>query len=162
MLVAAGAALVSAACGVLEACGGGVSSPGVPPEMKHSWEVAFNRGDSAAVAALYSSNAELVMSGAGAVRGQADIRTAVDRMIRSGVKVRIGSAQNVGSGDLSYVYGGYSVFERDGGREIERGTYLEVWRRRVGAWKIDLDVNAAGPPIPPAVSAHRAAVDRSR
>ena len=37
-------------------------------------------------------------------------------MIKSGVKVRIGCAQNVGSGDLAYVYGPYSVLAPDGGR----------------------------------------------
>src|SRR5947207_1888480 len=29
-------------------------SPGVPPELKHSWEVNFNHGDAAAVTALYA------------------------------------------------------------------------------------------------------------
>ena len=38
-------------------------------------------------------------------------------MIKSGVKVRIGCAQNVGSGEISPdVYGPYSVLAPDGGR----------------------------------------------
>ena len=48
----------------LAACGDSVVSPGVPVELKHSWEVSFNQGNSAAVAALYSEEAQLVMSGA--------------------------------------------------------------------------------------------------
>jgi ketosteroid isomerase-like protein len=66
------------------------------------------------------------------------------------VKLRIGSAQNVGSGDVAYVYGPYSVFDHEGGREVESGTYIEVWRRRAGTWQIDLDINATGPAIPAA------------
>ena len=128
----------------LSACGDSVVSPGVPVELKHSWEVSFNQGDSTAVAALYSEQAQLVMSGAAPVQGKAAIRKAVDDMIKSGVKLRIGAAQNVGSGDIAYVYGPYSVFEHEGGREVESGTYIEVWRRRAGAWLIDLDVNAVG------------------
>jgi uncharacterized protein (TIGR02246 family) len=131
----------------LTACGDSVVSPGVPVELKHSWEVSFNQGDSAAVAALYSEEAQLVMSGAAPVQGKAAIRKAVDDMIKSGVKLRIGAAQNLGSGDIAYVYGPYSVFEHDGGREVESGTYIEVWRRRAGAWLIDLDVNAVGAPV---------------
>jgi len=128
----------------LTACGDSVVSPGVPVELKHSWEVSFNQGNSAAVAALYSEEAQLVMSGSAPILGKAAIRKTVDDMIKSGVKLRIGAAQNVGSGDIAYVYGPYSVFEQDGGREVESGTYIEVWRRRAGAWLIDLDVNAVG------------------
>jgi ketosteroid isomerase-like protein len=131
----------------LTACGDSVVSPGVPVELKHSWEVSFNQGDSAAVAALYSEEAQLVMSGAAPIRGKAAIRKTVDDMIKSGVKLRIGAAQNVGSGDIAYVYGPYSVFEHEGGREVESGTYIEVWRRRAGGWLIDLDVNAVGVPV---------------
>jgi ketosteroid isomerase-like protein len=128
----------------LTACGDSVVSPGVPVELKHSWEVSFNQGNSAAVAALYSEDAQLAMSGSAPILGKAAIRKTVDDMIKSGVKLRIGAAQNVGSGDIAYVYGPYSVFEHDGGREVESGTYIEVWRRRAGAWLIDLDVNAVG------------------
>lgn len=124
----------------------GVIDPGVSPDLKHSWEVSFNKGDADAVAALYSPNAELVMSGSPTVRGRDAIRAAIDNMIKSGVKVRIGAAQNVGAGDIAYVYGPYTVLERDGGRNIESGSYIELWRRRGGVWQIDLDVNAAGPP----------------
>ena len=39
----------------------------------------------------------------------------------------------------------YSVLEKEGGHSVEDGHYIELWRRRDGAWLIDLDVNAAGP-----------------
>jgi len=117
---------------------------GVPPELKHSWEVSFNRSDADAVAALYSPDAQLVMSGSPPIHGKAAIRASVDQMIKSGMKVRIGADQNVGSGDIAYVYGPYTVLDPTG-RTAETGTYLEVWRRRGGVWQLDLDVNAAGP-----------------
>lgn len=132
------------------ACGGaGVVIPGVSPELKHSWEVAFNRGDAAAITALYSPDAQLVMSGSPPVHGQSAIKAAVEAMIKSGVKVKIGTDQNVGSGDLAYVFGHYSVLEHDGGKSVEEGSYVEVWRRRGSAWSIDLDVNSVGPAVVP-------------
>jgi uncharacterized protein (TIGR02246 family) len=121
-----------------------LTQPGVSPELKHSWEVAFNRGDAAAVAALYAQDAQLVMSGSSPVRGRAGIEEAVRRMIQSGVKVRIASEQNLGSGSLAYVSGPYAVLEGEGGREVETGQYVEVWSNHEGTWLIDLDVNAAG------------------
>jgi hypothetical protein len=39
---------------------GGLQSPGLPLPQKHSWEESFNRGDSAAVAALHAPDADLV------------------------------------------------------------------------------------------------------
>jgi uncharacterized protein (TIGR02246 family) len=132
---------------MLAACGGGVTSPGVPPDLKHSWEVAFNRGDADAVAALYSPSAELVMSGSAPIHGRTAIRAAIDSMVKSNVKVRIGAEQNVGSGDVAYVYGPYSVVDHEGVVVVDSGTFLEVWRRRAGRWEIDLDVNAAGAPV---------------
>jgi ketosteroid isomerase-like protein len=136
----------------LPGCNRSATTPGVPPDLKHSWEVAFNRGDADAVAALYSPNAELVMSGAAPVRGPSAIRAAIDDMIKARLKVHISSEQNVGNEDVAYVYGPYSVVDKAGGRVVETGAYLEVWRRHQGIWQIDLDVNAVGPPIAPAAT----------
>jgi uncharacterized protein (TIGR02246 family) len=142
-------ALVVMACaGVLAACAApGSVSPGVSPELKHSWEVNFNRGDAAAVAALYAPDAELVMSGSETAKGVEAIRAAVEAMIKSGAKVHIDASQNIGAGDIAYVYGTYAVVDHEGGMVTERGSYVEVWRRQAGAWRITLDVNAAGAPV---------------
>ncbi len=116
-----------------------------PLAQKRSWEVSFNRGDSAAAAALYAPDAELVMSGSPPIRGRAAIRAAIDSMIHSGVKVRIDTDRISAVGDLAYFYGPYSVLSDQ--RVVERGTYLEVWHRYGRQWLIDLDVNATGAPI---------------
>ncbi len=126
-------------------CSNGVVSPGVPPELKHSWEVAFNRGDIDGVVKLYSPDAQLVLTGSAPIKGREAIRAEVEKILKSGIKVRIGSEQNAGSGDLAYVYGDYSMLEQEGGKEVEQGAYVEVWRRRMGTWLIDLDVNTSGP-----------------
>lgn len=136
------ASFLLAGCGSSE-----IASPGVAPELKHSWEVSFNKGDAGAVAKLYSDQAVLVMSGSNPVHGREGIHKALDDMIQSGVKVQIGTAQNIGTGDLAYVYGPYSVLDHEGGKEVENGTYVEVWRRRGGTWQIDLDINSTGPAV---------------
>ncbi|HVS77801.1 MAG TPA: nuclear transport factor 2 family protein [Steroidobacteraceae bacterium] len=139
---AAAMALILAAAG----CGAPTDS-GIPLAQKRSWETSFNRGDSAAVAALYAPDAELVMSGAAPVRGREAIRAEVDKMLQSGVKLRIGTDRAEAAGDLAYFYGSYSVSSNQG--VVERGTYLEVWHRTRGHWLIELDVNATGAPVSP-------------
>lgn len=129
----------------IAACTPATSSPGVPPELKHSWEENFNKGDAAAVAALYAPDAELIMSGSETAKGAAAIRAAVEGMIKSGVKAHISSSQNVGAGDVAYVSGTYTIDGGKGGAVAERGAYVEVWRRNNGAWKIVIDINASAP-----------------
>jgi uncharacterized protein (TIGR02246 family) len=126
-----------------------VVEPGVPTELKHSWELSFNKGNAKAVADLYAPDAQLVMSGASPIRGPADIRRTVEEMIKTGAKVHIDVETNVGAGDIAYVYGSYTISDGKVGRETERGSYVEVWRRRDGAWAIVLDVNAVGEPLHP-------------
>ena len=118
---------------------------GAPMARKQLWEVFFNRGDAASVAGLYSRNAELVLSGAPPVRGRDAIRAALTKMVQSGVKVRIDMDRSAAAGNLAYFFGPYRVLLK--GKIVERGTYLEVWRRHGARWLIDLDVNAAGAPI---------------
>ena len=118
--------------------------PGVPPQIKHSWEVLFNQGNANAVADLYAPDGQLVMSGSAPIRGSAAIRRALEDMIEAGAEVRITVEKNIGAGDIAYVYGTYAILEKKSGRETEHGSYVEVWRRRNGVWAIDLDVNAAG------------------
>lgn len=85
------------------------------------------------------------MSGSPVAHGPSEIGAALTAMIGSGVKAHIDSEQNVASGDIAYVYGHYSVMDKEGGHSIEEGHYIELWRRRGGVWLIDLDVNAVGP-----------------
>lgn len=149
------AALLTGLC-ALASCARDVppASPAVPPERKHSWETAFNRGDAATIAALYAPDGQLLMPGSEPLRGPAAIRAAVTDMIRSGAKVQIGSDQNVGAGDVAYVYGPYRVTNATG-QVTEQGHYVEVWRRTAGVWQITLDLNVPGPApsAPPAETA---------
>lgn len=140
--------LVGPLLALLSACQSQILSPGISLELKHSWEVSFNKGDAAAVAKLYAPDAQLVMSGSPVAKGQAAIQATLETMIKSGVKAHIDMEQNVGSGDLAYVYGHYSVLDKEGGRSVEDGYYIELWRRRKGVWLIELDVNAAVPSSP--------------
>jgi len=117
----------------------------LPLAQKHSWETSFNRGDSAAIAALYAPDAELIMSGAAPIHGRDAIRAAVDDMIKSGVKVQIQSDRAEVAGNLAYFYGSYQVLSKQS--IVERGTYLEIWRHAYSQWHIEYDVNATGAPI---------------
>jgi ketosteroid isomerase-like protein len=124
-----------------------VQGPDLPLTQKRSWEEHFNAGDSAAVAALYAPDAQLVLSGEAPIRGRAAIRAEIDKLEQSGVRVSIDTAKAEKVGDLAYFYGPYSVSSRQA--VVERGTYLEIWRWHNRQWLIELDVNAVGAAINP-------------
>ena len=124
-----------------------LQSPEPPLAQKLSWEAHFNAGDSAAVAALYAPDAQLVLSGEAPIRGRTAIRAELDKLMQSGVKVSIDTAKSDKVGDLVYFYGPYIVSSKQG--VVEQGTYLEIWRRHDGHWLIEFDVNATGAPIKP-------------
>jgi ketosteroid isomerase-like protein len=132
---------------MLAVAGCGLQKSGLPLTQKRSWETSFNAGNSAAVAALYAPDAQLVLTGSAPIRGRAAIRAEIDQLEQSGVKVSIDTAQSEQVGDLAYFYGAYSVSSKQA--VVERGTYLEIWRRHGGQWHIEFDVNATGAPISP-------------
>lgn len=119
------------------------TSDSVPLARKQLWEVFFNRGDAAAVAQLYSTNGELVMSGTPPIRGRTAIRDALAKMVQSREKVSIDVERSAEADGLAYFYGSYRVLTNQ--KMVERGTYLEVWHRSDGEWSLDLDVNASAP-----------------
>jgi uncharacterized protein (TIGR02246 family) len=127
--------------------GCGLQSDDSPPLVrKESWEAAFNRGDAAAVAGLYSQDAELIVSGERPIHGRRAISRALAKMMQPGIRVHIETARAAAAGSLAYFYGPYTVLQQQ--RVVERGMYLEVWHQYGGRWLIDLDVNSRGPPSP--------------
>lgn len=51
------------------------------------------------------------------------------------------------SEDLGYTHGTYSISSKEQSEKIiERGSYVRIWKRQNGVWKIVLDVTNAWPP----------------
>lgn len=137
-----------AACGAERT----VESTQVPPERKAIWEEAFNRGDAKAVAALYAEDAVLVQPAMPAIVGRPAILEALEGFVQSGAKVELKTEQNLASGDLGVTHGTYRVLTADG-RELDRGYFNEIWRKRAGEWYVTYDINTSSVPPPSAAPA---------
>lgn len=112
---------------------------------------AIEKGDAAAVASLFSSDARLSVSMAGGVvSGRERItnfwRAALGGGLRSLV---LTPADLVGDGNLRVESGTYQAFGADR-RELGRGQYLMAWVKEAGVWKISRDF-AHGDAAPPAL-----------
>jgi uncharacterized protein (TIGR02246 family) len=103
---------------------------------------AFNRGDAAAVAALYAVDAKLLPPNGPIVEGRANIQTFWAGGISAGLKIVSLTATDVNvAGNLAIETGKYvSTVPAGGGTTTDEGKYVVVWRREGRAWKIIRDV----------------------
>ncbi len=100
---------------------------------------AFLRGDAAAVAQLYTENAQVIAPGEPVARGRAEIAAAWQKAIDSGVKdVSLHTADVESAGDLASETGTVRQVAKDG--TVTQGRYVVVWKREGGGWKLHRDI----------------------
>jgi len=121
-------------------------------EANTRFEQALSRGDAAAVAALYTADAQVLPPNGAPIQGPADIRAFWAGVIQSGVKSgKLETLDTETGGDLTIETGHYQLVLRpEGGSELtDEGKYLVVWRRQAdGAWKIHRDMYSSNLPAP--------------
>ena len=105
---------------------------------------AFLRGDSGAVAALYSEDAEVIAPGAPVARGRAAIAAFWQGSIDAGVSdVALETADVESAGDLAIETGTVRLVAKDGTPSAAR--YVVAWKRVGGKWLLHRDIWNAGP-----------------
>ena len=110
--------------------------------FKHSdaaYAKAFNAGDAAQVAALYSKDAIFMMPETPAYKGTKGVRALNQAMIDAGWRsIKFKTIKSGSDGDLAFNIGSVSMDQpSDGGTAKVKGKYLDVYRRqRDGSWKI--------------------------
>ena len=117
-----------------------------------AWMAAFNAGDAAGIAALYSESAMLLPPDATQLRGRQAVQDTFQAWIDGGLKDAVlETVEFETSGDLAYLIGLFSVkVPADNDQMITAtGTYLEVWKREAdGVWRLHRDTWNDTPPPP--------------
>lgn len=113
--------------------------------VNDKFEEAFERGDTTALVAHYSSDARLMVPNRESIKGN-EIASAWGDFTRLGVKdVKINTEDVTGGNDLAVETGTYE-FYGDNNRLIDKGKYVVVWRRENGEWKIYRDIGNTSMP----------------
>lgn len=116
------------------------------------WTEAFNRGDAAGVAALYTEDATLLPPNSEIVQGRQGIQNFWNGGIQMGLKDVSLTIVNIGgSGETAYEIGKYSLKIQPGDQEgmTDSGKYLVVWKRQTdGTWKLHADIWNSSMPMP--------------
>ena len=121
-------------------------------EVNARWIEAFNRGDAAGVAALYTEDATVLPPNGEMVQGRQGIRNFWSGAIRMGLKdPSVTTVAVGGSGDTAYEIGKYTLKIQPAGQEgvTESGKYVVVWKRQAdGTWKLRADIWNSSMPMP--------------
>ena len=100
---------------------------------------AFNAGDAATIAALYSKDAIFMMPEEPAYKGTKGVRAVAQAGLDAGWRnIKFKTIKSGSDGGLAFNVGGVSMDQpSDGGMVRVKGKYLDVYQRQKdGSWKI--------------------------
>jgi len=105
-------------------------------------EAAQNR-DAAAFGAFFAEDAVQLPPGSPPLRGRAAIRESAAGLLGTGADLRFESLEVriSGSGDMAFSRGRYYLtLQTPQGPIQDEGSYLEVWEKAGGEWRITIDI----------------------
>jgi len=109
--------------------------------------VAYNSGNMTELLARYDDDLVKMRQGADPESKQETARRLREVFDRFNTHVEVSNTEVVVSGDIAFTRGSFRVTltPRDGGeRQLISRRYLEIWRKRVGAWKVARTMDNVG------------------
>jgi uncharacterized protein (TIGR02246 family) len=101
---------------------------------------AVEKGDVAALGALYTDDAQALPPNSDVVEGRAAIQEKWKGVLASGVGGASLETTDVETeGNLAYETGRYQMRSKDG-KVLDRGKYVVVWKRSGSDWRIHRDI----------------------
>ena len=107
--------------------------------MGQAWQTAYNAGDAAAVTALYTTDAKLMVPGAEPGSGPKAIQELIAADIALGGKLALTTDDVVGFGDYAMGRGSWVATSPDG-KHLDHGPCLTFYKKADGGWKIYEDM----------------------
>jgi len=121
---------------------------GVIEAGNKQWSTAFSTGDSAALAAMYTPNAQLLPMHTEIVSGREAIQQFWQGVMASGVKGAALTTLEVDEqGETAYEVGKYEL-RGEGNKVLDHGKYVVVWKREQGQWRLHRDIWNSTLPAP--------------
>ena len=140
------------ACMIVAACGGSALAGSVKEAVEAAnatFAAAYNKGDAAAVAALYAEDAVVLPPDAARANGRAEIESFWKGTIAAGVSdLELKTLDVTEAGDFAFETGeaNLSVPAAGGGKAPASIKYVVVWKKSGdGAWQLLRDIWNANP-----------------
>lgn len=101
---------------------------------------AAGKGDAAALTALYTADGAVMPAGSDPIRGKAAIQKFWAGALSSGVAaVTLKTVEVYGHGRVATEVGDYELKDK-GGKTLDHGKYIVIWRSVGGSWKLLRDM----------------------
>ena len=112
----------------------------------------ISAGDAAAVAALFTDDAQQFPPNSPMITGREAIQEALQNVINGGFNLQLEAVEVEGHGDTAHEVGKYTmIFD---GESVDEGKYIVIWKKVDGQWQLHRDIfNSNNPPPPPAPEA---------
>ncbi|MEJ1964834.1 MAG: nuclear transport factor 2 family protein [Gammaproteobacteria bacterium] len=107
----------------------------LPANVTSALRTAFNKGDTAACADIYTEDAEIISNRNTPITGRDAIEQYFKDQVSREILFDTDSKLSVVSGDVAMEQGTYRVRNVIQGVDVEYGDYLNVWRKKDGHWK---------------------------
>jgi ketosteroid isomerase-like protein len=118
---------------------GAQETPAPMDELLDRWEAAFNAGDYAAVAALYTEDAKRMPPGEDLINGPAEITERSKQF--AGFKIELNSYSGLVDGDLGTTWGTYKLVGKVEGTPVTiTGRWMNAAKQTSDGWKIYRDI----------------------
>lgn len=134
---------------LLVACSQGPApaDPSAISSNSEAWQAAMNAKDIDAIAAMYTEDARIMPPNGAAKIGRDAVREEFGAMIDAGLSVQLDVIETGIGGDVGYNIGTYVLTAGD--EEIDRGKYIETWKRsNDGEWRMANDIWNSDVPLP--------------
>lgn len=103
------------------------------------WDEALNSGNLDQLVALYTPDCRLLVPNAPMASGSEAVKAEFGKMVAAGLTGKLDTVETTVAGDVGYHLGTYSVFAPDG-TTVDRGKFIEVWRKTAVGWQIADDI----------------------
>jgi uncharacterized protein (TIGR02246 family) len=107
-------------------------------KMDQAWQKAYNAGDAAGITALYAKDATVMAPGAEPASGTSAIKALFAEDMKGGAKNTLTPGDVVGFGDYAVATGKWVATSADG-KHLDHGTYMTLYKKEGGGWKIYRD-----------------------
>jgi uncharacterized protein (TIGR02246 family) len=110
-------------------------------KLNDQWAAAFNKGDAAALAAMYTADAYVLPAGAPMVKGRTDIQKFMGGAVQQLGDIKITTLEVKPLGGNSAREIGTATFKTKGQTPQDGALkYAVVWQREGGQWKLLQDI----------------------
>ncbi|MDQ4078917.1 MAG: SgcJ/EcaC family oxidoreductase [Chloroflexota bacterium] len=101
---------------------------------------AYNRGDAAGVADLYTGDGQLLPPNADIQVGREAVAGYWQAVMEAGIKgVELEIMEVEAWGDIASELSRYRLYNGEG-QQLDHGKYIIIWKREDGAWRIHRDI----------------------